>query len=59
MGFDTGYRITEDELMRTRTTDNTDILIICPYCGTENYIVLNWHGAIQGLLFCWKCGKEI
>jgi len=34
-------------------------IIFCPYCGTMNYVKLNWYGSIKGLMFCDRCGGEI
>lgn len=54
----TGYQISEEEFIQISTSDNCNT-INCPNCGAINRIVLNWYGSIQGLKFCWQCGKEI
>ena len=54
---DSDYQIPENEWV-TRTTDNVEVAI-CPNCGAINHINQNWYGSIRGLIFCWKCGKEL
>ena len=46
---DTGYQISEEELIRINTSDNCNT-IHCPNCGASNYVSFK---------FCWQCGKEI
>ena len=50
------YEIPDDY---ERGTANNSNVIFCPNCGAINHNFLNWYGSIQGLIFCWACGKEI